>query len=303
MKFSKAVIAAVLIIATFALSHFARSWFNGEKQVQAVQPRAESRIVSMAPSSCEVLYAIGLGDSVVGVSRFTTYPPEAVEKPKVGGYLDVDIEALVRLEPDAVVLLKEQQSLAQQLEGMGIRSVFVDHMSVGGVLDSISHLGATFGVAGEADKVRAALQERISRVEQQADKQESRTALLSIGREFGHGKVNSLVAAGAAGYHQELLDYAGLKNSYAGAEYFPQLTREHLITLNPEIIIDMVNSSDAESIGVDAIRADWATHTELQAVRNGRVYILVGDKHFVPGPRFVETLEWIHKNTQGGGGE
>lgn len=301
MKFSKGVIGVVLIITVFALSHFARSWFGGE--TQTVAPRAVSRIVAMAPSSCEVLYALGLGDSVVGVSRFTTYPPEAVEKPKVGGYLDVDIEALVRLQPDVVVLLKEQQSLAQQLDGMGIRSVFVDHMSVDGVLNSISHLGDTFGVADEADKVRAALQKRISRVEQQADKQESRTALLSIGREFGHGKVNSLVAAGAAGYHQELLEYAGLENAYAGKENFPQLTREHLITLNPEIIIDMVNSKEAAAIGVEKILADWAVHTELQAVRNGAVYVLVGDKHFVPGPRFIDTLEWINNVAHSSDGE
>ena len=119
------------------------------------------------------------------------------------------------------------------------------------------------------------------------------TVLLSIGREFGEGKVLSLTAAGASGYHQELLVLLHTDNAYRGAEPFPKLTLEHLILANPDVIIDMVNSKDAEAVGVDQIKADWLAHPELKAVRNGRVYVLVGDQHFVPGPRFIETLEWL----------
>ena len=305
MKLNKGWIVAALIVSVFALSHFAREFIvnqRGESE-HVSEVRESSRIVSMAPSSCEVLYEIGLGDDVVGVSRFTTYPPEAVGKAKIGGYLDVDIEALVRLQPDVVVLLKEQQTLATQLEGMGMGTVLVDHMSVDGIMNSMRILGDTFHASEASNKARALLEERISKVEKQAQSEDAKTVLLSIGREFGHGKVNSLVAAGAAGYHQELLELANLENAYTGSENFPQLTREHILTLDPDVIIDMVNSKDAESIGVEKICADWMAHSELKAVQNGTVYILVGDKHFVPGPRFIDTLEWIHATTRGGNHE
>ena len=216
-----------------------------------------------------------------------------MEKPKVGGYLDVDLEAIVRLKPSVVILLKEQAGLADQLGQLGMGTLLVDHMSVEGILGSISSVGDRFGRHEEAQAMRESLEARINQVEKESAVKNDQRLLLSIGRERGLGKVSGVVAAGAGGYHQQLLGIAGYTNAYQGDENFPQLSREHLIRMNPDVIIDMVNSSDAESIGVGKIKADWQSYSELAAVQQGKVFILVGDQHFVPGPRFVETLEWL----------
>lgn len=286
----KKLFIVLLIVGTFVASYRATQRSNA---VVESELQARERIVTIAPSSGEVLFALGLGDQVVGVSRFMKYPPEAANKSPIGGYLDVDLEALVSLQPDVVVLLKEQSELAQQLEGMGMQTLSVDHMSVDGIIDSIKRSGAYFDVERQAAAMITDIRQRIQCVSESTQSQSGVRVLLSIGREVGKGKVNGLVAAGIAGYHQELLALAHAENAYKGEEKFPQLSREHLITMNPEVIIDMINSAEAAAVGVDKIKADWATHSELQAVRNGRIYLLVGDQHFVPGPRFIETLEWI----------
>lgn len=254
----------------------------------------EFRIVTMAPSSGEVVFALGLADQVVGVSRFATFPQEVHDKPKVGGYLDVDMEALLGLNANVVVVLKEQEDLARRLRQFGIDVVMVDHMSIAGIKDSVQLLGQKFNKPKEASLLLSSLQDRIQMVESLSDSQNAKPSmLLSIGRELGKGKVSGLVAAGAAGIHQELLEIAGYSNSYKGRENFPQLTREHIIRMDPEFIVDMVNAEDATHIGVDVIRSDWESHQELRAVREGLVFVLAGDQHFVPGPRFCDTLEWL----------
>lgn len=281
-------IAVVLVfVACFALQrHTSTRELDGASEQY-------KRIVTMAPSTGEVVYAIGQGSKLVGVSRFMKYPKEADSLAKVGGYLDVDFEALLRLEPDLVILLEAQSALQSKLEKLGIATLSVNHMSVGGILESIGQIGECIGAAGESNKLVEEIEGRMQGIAVGHVDQEKRKVLISIGRTRGEGKVQSITAAGSDGYHQELISRLGAQNAYAGMEAFPQLNREHLLRMNPDVIIDMVNTQGARDIGVDKILADWSALPELKAVQNGHVYVLAGDKHFIPGPRFIETLEWL----------
>ena len=300
MKRAKQVGIFLLILAIFLASYWLRNHGGVEP---APAETSETKIVAMAPSSGEVVFALALGEQLVGVSRFAKYPPEVAGIAKVGGYLDVDLEAIVRLKPHVVVLLKEQSELAKQLENLGMSTLMVDHMSVEGIIDSITKVGAKFDKVDEANALLESLDSRINAVKARAQSKPHKRLLLSIGRELGVGKVTGVVAAGAGGYHQQLIEIAGYTNAYSGAENFPQLSREHLLRMNPELIIDMVNLRDSQVHGVDSILADWNSFPELSAVKNGKVFLLVGDAHFVPGPRFVSTLEWIANCEEGGADE
>lgn len=297
MTLTKKISIGLLIVASFALSNWLREGMRDEDAHIAVE---QERIVTMAPSSGEVVFALELGDNVVGVSRFAKFPPEVLDKAKIGGYLDVDLEAIIRLKPSAVVLLKEQADLAEQMQQFGMDTLLVDHMSIEGILDSITKVGTRFGRQREADALKQSLTDRIEKVRKSTEANPRKKLMLSIGRDHGVGKVAGVVAAGAGGYHQQLLEIAGYENAYQGIENFPQLSRENLIRMNPDVIVDMVNSQDADSIGVEKIMADWQTHKELTAVQQGNVFLLVGDQHFVPGPRFADTLEWLASCEQGG---
>jgi len=98
------------------------------------------RIVSLAPSITESLFALGVGDQVVGVTRYCNYPPEARAKEKVGGYQDLNYEAVLALKPDLVVLLPEHDKASQDLENLGLNLLSVDHRSIEGILDSFDVL-------------------------------------------------------------------------------------------------------------------------------------------------------------------
>ncbi|MGJ8674089.1 ABC transporter substrate-binding protein [Rubritalea sp.] len=290
MKKSVGVIAIALL--AFLGSYFLK-YKVSERDVLDTGAGLNERIISMAPSSGEVIFTLGLDSQLVGVSRYMRYPESAEKIPKIGGYLDVDMEGLLRLQPTSVVLLKEQVALADQLKNLGVATVTVDHMSLDGIQDSIRILGEAYGREDEAEHVCVGIQKAIAEAQNNGSEKAELQVLISIGREAGNGGIGTITAAGAKGYHQELLQVIGVKNAYQGNEAFPQLSREHLLRMNPDIIIDLFNSSDFESIGSEAILNDWAQLEELNAVKNGQVYVLGDDVHFIPGPRFVETLRSI----------
>jgi len=285
------IIAVVLLfLGSFAAR---KAWFTHDP-VENKKPVSEDyqRIVALAPSTVEVVYALGQGDKVVGVSEFTRYPADAAAKPKVGGYINLDMEALLRLKPDVVLLLDAQVDLEKKLQKLGISTLRVNHMTVEGILESIVSIGDLLNVSERGLEVNRALEARIETVKKRAATlKKNPEVLVSIGREGGLGRIKKLVAAGANGYHQELITMAAGSNGYQGKVAFPSLTREHLLRMNPDVIIDLFAQKEFEATGEKKLLEDWQVMPQLKAVHDGKVYVLGEDVHFIPGPRFIETLE------------
>jgi iron complex transport system substrate-binding protein len=290
MKSRNTALLLVLALGVFLGSYFLKQGLQSSKNATS-EEISEERIITMAPSSGEVIFALGLEGQLVGVSRFMRYPESAKYIPKIGGYLDVDLEALVRLKPTSVVLLEEQGELAKQLTQLGIQCVDVNHMSLEGIEASITKLGKVFGRENEARQLVEQLEKSTGEAKNSGTGKSELSVLISFGRDSEGGGL--LTAAGAEGYHQELLKVIGVKNAYSGAESFPQLNREHLIRMNPDVIIDLYNTADFRSIGEETIQKGWSEMNSLKAVQTNNVHVLGGDVHFIPGPRFVETLEAI----------
>ncbi|MBR5626732.1 MAG: ABC transporter substrate-binding protein [Thermoguttaceae bacterium] len=112
------------------------------------------RIISTVPSITETLFALDLQNRLVGVSDFCHYPPEADKIRKVGGYFDPNLEAMLELEPDLVLILKENQDLRRRLESLGINVLTVDHSSITGILESFEQIGAVFGDDFQAKDIK-----------------------------------------------------------------------------------------------------------------------------------------------------
>ncbi len=155
----------ILLVATIAVvflgCYFARAWV-AQNKTNTSTPSARigdyQRIIGLSPSIVEIIYQLEKKDKLVGVSRFCNYPPEAKEKTVVGGYVDLDYEAVLALRPDCVVLLEEQRTLAEKLESMGIHTIIVDHASTQGVIESISILGKAFHQQALSDDIVHATQ-------------------------------------------------------------------------------------------------------------------------------------------------
>lgn len=295
LHLARTSILVLAVIAIFAGSHFLRLWLHSHRDTALPAPvvnQSYERIIALSPSSAEVVYQLGLDDRLVGVSRFCKFPADAANKPIVGGYLDLDFETVLKLQPDCVILLNEQQALAKRLNDLNIKTISVDHASTEGILSSIHAIGAPFGKISEAEKINSQLQKRIDTVIARGKKSDTKPrVLVCISRDTTSSQPDRIIAAGNAGVHQEYITMAGGTNAYQGSIAYPAISREKLLQLNPDIIIELISEDVWKDLGRTKLLQQWAVYSELQAAQNQRIIFLHENKHVIPGPRFVDTLE------------
>jgi len=280
------VLGVLLVAATGARGVLERL------RLPSALPASPKRIVSLAPGITETLFALGLGPAVAGVTRYCARPPEAASLPKVGGFGEVNYEAVLRARPDLVVLPADRGREKLLLEGLGLPVLALDTLSVSGLLHSITLLGRHSGREVEAARLRAALEEGLEAARSAAQGSPRPTALFAVMRaNRSGGGITELHAVGRDGFYSELIAAAGGQNAYAGPLPFPRLSRESLITLDPEVIVEVIPE---EATPEEALR-DWQALASIRAVKNGRVFIWTDQAHTVPGPRFAETLALLRQ--------
>lgn len=255
-------------------------------------PKKEpQRIVTTVPSITEVFFELGLGDRVVGVSRFCKYPKETQKIPKIGGLLDRDNESILRLEPDLIVELDENITSRQFFEDFGVSVLTVDHKTVDGVLDSFTQIGSVFDEATrqKAKEVRQNLLEQLEAVEKRTQSQRPVRTLICVDRERGTGSLLSVYVVGKNPYYERALQIAGGINvAQDASSAFPVVGIEDIVRMNPEVILDLYTTyaTDSAKSGNDNGLADWFTlGKNVDAVKNHRVYVITDDYATIPGPR------------------
>jgi iron complex transport system substrate-binding protein len=258
--------------------------------VNASPQAAPRRIVSMAPSVTEILFALGAGDRVVGVTRYCDYPPEAVDRTKVGGYDDPNYEAILSLEPDLLILLPEHRDSRPKLTKLRLKMLVVDHTDIPGILKSIGTIGAACGMAEKAQGIVKDIRTRMDEIERRTRGLDRPSVLVSVGRNMGTGTVDDVFVSGKEGFFDALITMAGGANAYAGPDIrFPKLSAEGILELDPDVIVDMV--PDAKDEDLEKIRDEWRKLKEAKAVKQDRVHIMNKGYSVIPGPRFVLLLE------------
>ena len=254
------------------------------------------RIVSLSPSITETLFELGLGDKVVGRTRFCNYPVSVNKIPEVGGYLDLNYEQIISLKPDLVILLPEHEKAQQYFSELNIKFLEVDNKTISDILNTISVIGNYCGVPENSNQIVNEIETTISHIKFKTQNLSKPKTLISIGRTLGVGEISEMYVAGTNTYFSELIFIAGGKTIFESESIaYPTLSAEGLLSVNPDVIIDFFNQATATNLTKEILLKDWESLRGLKAVDNNRITVLSSDYISIPGPRFILLLEDLAK--------
>lgn len=277
-------IIALLLTTFFALS----CTKSEEKEVQNKNVPCQ-RIVSTAPSITETLFDLGLGENLVGVTENCQYPEAANAKPKIGKAFDINVEAVAALKPDTVFVLSAYGELAGKLQSLGIKTVVVEQSTVRGFIDSIDVFGKSCAIEEKAAKFK---EKFVPYLKENSGKNSGKKVMILVGRDYESRSVKDAYIVGKDGFLNEIITLSGAENVYQGNMPYPKIQLEGIIALNPDIVIDIITASNLTPEKLDFIAKSWSD-LDINAVKNGKVFVKTEDFWSLPGPRFVKIIEEI----------
>jgi len=249
---------------------------------------ALERIISLAPSVTETLFALGVGDRVVGVSTYCDYPVAATTIDRVGTFLQPNVERIVAKRPDLVIAVPSPGNRApvERLQELGIKVLVVNPERIAEILASIRTIADAVGVPQAGVALVARIERDLAAVEARLAGAARPRTLLLVGRA-------PLVAAGPGTYQGELIERAHGANVVAETgQAWPHLSLEFVVARAPEVIIDASMGSEAAADG-GAAQAFWSDLSTLPAVRQRRIYGYRAYELLRPGPRVAATLATV----------
>jgi len=249
------------------------------------------RIVSLAPSITEIVYELGLGSGLAGVTRYDRYPPEVSSLPRLGGFFDPSLEALTAMRPDTVMLLRESSDLQIRLKELNLRTLILNHGTVSGILDSINRIGDLCGKQSGATRLLSRIKARIDSVRSRTAGRPAQRTLIVIGSGTA-GDLRNLFVSGGDGFYSELLSIAGGKNVQESRTLpLSGLSPEGILELDPQVIITIASEEAELKVDRKKLLHAWRGFPAVSAVRHNRLYLVQSDYASIPGPRFVNLLE------------
>jgi len=244
------------------------------------------RIVTLAPSLTEIVYFLGLGDRVVGVTEFSSFPPDADRKPKVGSYVNLNAEKIISLAPDLVVGTADgnQPRVVELLEKAGIPVFIVNPRDLRQVIETVVDIGRVCGVLDKAAALAGDLSARVDRIVSRTADQERPVVFLQV-------NPKPIMTVNGNTFSSDLIRLAGGLNMARDEPItYPRISLEAVIQRRPDVII--VSSMDRGG-AFEQVKGQWLKLPIIPAAQNGRVHLVDSDLIDRPSPRVVDGLEIV----------
>jgi len=247
-----------------------------------ISARAETppkKIVSLAPSVTETMFALGYGDKLVGVTSYCDYPPEAKKIARIGDFMNPSLEAVAAKRPDLVIGVAGATDIvrAREMERLGLNVVLLPLQSLDDILKAIRVIAGLIGSSNTGEALAAKISVQVDDVKKRVRAAPRRKVLLVVGYQ-------PLIAAGGKNFIDELITLAGGTNIAAGAaQPWLNMPDEYVVAKAPDVIIEAGMGSEREKAN-----KRWSDLASLPAVREKRIYPYPSDKILRPGPRFGE---------------
>src|SRR5688572_8132940 len=250
-----------------------------------------ARIVSLIPAVTEMLFAIGAGDRVVGVSTFDTYPKEATTRPRVGGLFDPNFEAILTLRPDLVIVYGSQEELIGRLGRASIPIFSYRHAGLADITATIRAVGTRTGHGSEADALAAQVERDLEAVRKSVAGRPRPRTLMVFGRE--EASMRGLYVSGGVGFLHDMLETAGGINVMADVKREGlQISLEQLLARAPDVVLELRITEKWSAERQAREEAAWKA-VSIPAVRAGRVHFLPDEALTIPGPRVAAAVRSI----------
>jgi len=289
----RAALAFLLMAVTTGLTVQARSQTASATALREVRdetgrvvklPAQIGRIVSLAPSLTETVYALGLQDKLVGDTEYCDYPPDAAKKHKVGGAINPNMEEIAALRPDVVLVVKSLNRLetVRALEQLGIPVYSVDPHSVNGVIESMKRLSEVLGAGPAGAELEKKLRDRLAAIEAKLKDVPPKRVFFVVWTE-------PLQSIGKKTFIADLLTYCGATSVVESQQDWPKYSLEEAVRLQPEYLV--FASSHSENVKNDvetlAVKPGWSA---MEAIKQRKIAV-VSDAINRPGPRIVDAVE------------
>jgi len=262
---------------------------QGRDSSGAPLPDRADRIVSLAPNITEILFAIGLGNEIAGVTLDSDYPPDAAEKPKVGTFWQPDIEAVVAARPELVITLgfEQQRNLAERLKRIGYNSLTVNIEKVSDLFAAIEKIGTAAGRQLQANELISRIRTKLQKLADMVGAEDKVRVLWVVQRE-------PLRVAGRDTFVNEMIELAGGENAIGPTVHkYPPIGSEQVIACKADVIIEPAMGREDIENQRDRALQHWSKFKYLPAVSNRRVFVISGDTVSRLGPRLYEGTETI----------
>lgn len=245
-----------------------------------------TRVIALNPADCEILYALGAKDVLVGRGEYCNYPGDVTELPSVNSGAETNIEQILALEPQVIVMSKMAQTVEQveALEAAGVRVIISDAQDLAGVYDAIAMLGELTGRQEAAAALAEEMQEGFDALREKAE-DTGKTVYFEVSPlEWG------LWTSGADTFLDELAQIVGLTNAFSDVTGWAEISQEQVLARDPDYIVTTAAYYGEGELPVDEIvaREGWQ---DLKAVKNGAVYNADADMTSRPGPRLLDAAQ------------
>jgi iron complex transport system substrate-binding protein len=267
---------------------------NSQSTSKSSSNQTSQRIISLSPSITETLFALGLGDRVVAVTDYCDFPAEVNQLPKVGGFINPNLETIIALQPDLVILLANQQRLVEQLQQLNIPTLAVLTTSLDDIKQTIATIGQRTQNQQQANELLKKINHKIAFIAKKTTGLSRPNVMITMGHSIDSEHMKQIFIAGQHDFYNDLITLAGGQNVYQAQQpSVPSLSVEGIMQLNPQIIFDIYPEADDHNSDLVQVLQQWHNLMYVDAIKNNRIHIIEQNYATIPGPRIFLLLDQL----------
>ncbi len=256
--------------------------------------QSPQRIVAIAPNSAEVICALGACERIVGVSKFCVYPPPLLDRPKVGGLSDPDLERIAALRPDLLVMRGRNDALERLCEDLHVPIYKDETDTLPGIEACLREMGNRLGLADRATEAIKQFREHIEAIRLRNEGNAKPRVLLTVSRQ--PDRLANVLTTGKGTFLDQMIEVAGGVNVFGHLDMiYPQVSPEGMLAQQPEVIIELMPGAKLTEAFQKQLREQWKQLGTMPAVANDRIHVLADDNVLIPSPRYVEIIEKVSR--------